>query len=215
MKFLFLSAAIFFLSSKKMIAKNQDPKIHFELIQTGYAVAPLNWVGLPADTVFCFALLLTNKSKNNIKFGHLTCGWIDHFEPTSKDFEQLGLYCSANYPTTTTLKSSQTCLNYLFLRRKNKSNHLIQMVFNYIEGNSYDKFMLEEAIGSDKFKQRTILVQSYIKSNPCKIQISNKIDFFELLSFRGPNKLPYYWVGFNIQDNNSRHFNDFKRYFYS
>lgn len=75
--------------------------------------------------------------------------------------------------------------------------------------------MLEEAIGSEKFKKRTVLVQSNIKSNPCKIRISNKIDFFELLSFLGPNKLPFYWLGFNIQNNNSRHYNDFKRYFYS
>ncbi len=91
------------------------------------------------------------------------------------------------------------------------------MVFIYIEGNLYDKYMFERVkkLGNDNFKQRTVLVQSYIKSNPCKIVISNKIDFFELLSFIGPNKLPFYWVGYNIQDNNSRHYNDFKRYFQS
>jgi hypothetical protein len=74
MKFLFLSAALFFLSLKEMSAKKQYPKIHFELIQTGYAVAPLNWVGLPADTVFCFFIDKHIQEKHQVRTLYL---WMD------------------------------------------------------------------------------------------------------------------------------------------
>jgi hypothetical protein len=87
------------------------------------------------------------------------------------------------------------------------------MVFNYIEGNSFDNYTWEEATGKLKGKKRTIIVQTYIKSNISKIANSNRIDFIDHSNFNRPEDFPYNWVVSMPEYSDAYQNSDFKRYF--
>ena len=185
MRLVIVIAFLFLLVFSKAGFARKHP-LEFKLYYAGYTVSPPSWVGTKPDTLHCFAMVLTNTSNKDVKFGHYTCSWSGIFEPVNNEIDYFGYHCTANFPTTTTLKPGQSCTNYEFFTKLFPSINNVQMDFLFFEEESLEENFYRDLIPNEKGKKGVIISPLFIRSNICKIDSKISIDYFEHLSFSGP-----------------------------
>jgi hypothetical protein len=182
---------LFLLPMKKLSAQMRQPDIRFEIFAAGYAVTPKSWVGRKDDTVYCIAILLKNNSHQVVKFGHLTCGWTGMFLPVNNDLDYVLYARDHNFPAVTALKPGQSCTNYAFVQKVNRSAHSIQLIFTYFEGNSYRKYQQNDNFGDTEAEP---VADCNYYSNICELNRYTRIDFFRHLELMGPGENSYLYI---------------------
>lgn len=183
----FLIVFLFLIMFSAVCLARKHP-IGFKVCYAGYALTEQSWVGGKQDTLHCLALILTNNSNQEIKLGHMTCGWPRFFEEVRNNIDYYAYRCTANYPFATTLNPGQSCINYGFYLDVTHDTHSLQMKYYFYEGDAYVKCWDQNSIGIKPGEKKIELIPHFVFSNLFKLEPKVKIDYFVHMSFWRPNE---------------------------
>ena len=167
-KFILLFLLLISILETKIFA--QRPKLNVEICILGFDTTSKCNTDNKKDTVYLMQISIINKSKKEVKFGHMSCNWLSQFELLKGSIQACDWGCDKNSPTMTTIKAGMKYRFGIFIKRKSNSNLEIQLQFHYVPSIEFLSFIRRN---SKKNPKKIVYL-----SNVCRVESNHRVKFF-------------------------------------